>query len=686
MKKVKLSVLGVVALVMPAYAEEQTSQLEEITVTAIRSEMDPFHAPAAINIIEGDTVRQQGKMNVNFSDMLQGIPGLVATSRENYAQDINLSTRGSRTSVRGVRIYVDGIPATMPDGQGVTTHIDVNSVGRVEVLKGPFSSLYGNSSAGTILVQTEQGKNPPGIEVNSSGGNNRTWHYGLKVQGGGDGEWIPDYVLSVNRFTTAGERNHSAARKNQLNMKLNWTTPQEGSLALTLNHSDIKAQDPGALSYTQWKQNRKQVASTIEQFNARKDVQQTQLGVSYRQPLDDYNLININAYVGERRLEQYLPIPRITQIRNRGHAGGVIDFTRHYAGIDAYWQHYFNQDIHTIVGFAFDYMQDKRKGYENFRGVQNGVKGRLRRDEKNQIYTIDPYIQLNWQFLPDWLLTGGLRYSSTRFKSEDFYVSNGDDSGRKRDHQLLPSIGLSWQASSQTTVYASYSKGFETGTFLEMSYRPDGVAGLNFDLEPLTSHNYEIGIKQIFGEGLLTAALYRSDTKDDIISAGTFDGRATYRNGGRTRRQGAEIAWQGDIWQSLQGTLSYTFVDARFRDSVGTMIRSGNRIAGVAKHNAYASLAWNDPRGWRIGADWRYSSKIFVNNINSQYAPSYSDIGIYAGYLKPLGNWEIDTHIRVNNLFDKDYATVVINDANGRFYEPARKRNITAGMKIRYRF
>lgn len=685
MKKTVLALLVANAPFL-TYADDDSTQLDEIKVTAIRSEMNQFQSPASISVIDGEDIQAQSGMKVNLSEALQGIPGLISTSRDNYAQDINLSTRGSRSSVRGVRIYVDGIPATMPDGQGVTTHIDLNSIGRIEILKGPFSSLYGNSSAGTILIKSEQGKNPPSVETSVEGGSHRTWHYGLKAQGGGDSRYVPAYMLSVNRFTTAGDRDHSAARKNQINFKLNWATENNADIALTFNHSDIKAQDPGALNYAQWKENRNQVARNIEQFNSRKHVKQTQLGFTYRQQLNEKNLINFTAYTGERKLEQYLPIPRIAQTRNVGHAGGVIDFKRTYFGTDAYWQYKAKENFDTILGIAFDYMQDKRKGYENFRGTQDGVKGRLHRDEKNKIFNIDPYLQTNWSFAKDWLFTGGLRYSSTTFKSTDHYLSNGDDSGRKRDGKWLPSAGLSWQGLADTNIYFSYSRGFETGTFLEMSYRPDGVPGLNFDLKPLTSDNYEIGIKRGLGDGMLTAALFLTDTKNDIVSAGTIDGRATYRNAGKTRRQGAEIGWQGNLWEDLKFTMSYTFVDARFRETVSSTIQQGNRIAGVAKHNAYTALGWHDKSGWRIGSDVRYSSKIQVNHANTEYAPSYTVAGTYAGYLWERGNWAIDTHARINNLFNKDYANVVINDANGRYYEPALKRNFSLGMNVKYNF
>ncbi|VEH66419.1 enterobactin receptor protein [Rodentibacter pneumotropicus] len=285
MKKTVIATL-IASSAVNSFANNETA-LDEITVTAIRAEMTPFSTPASVDVIEGEDVRQKSGMNISLSEALQGIAGLVAVDRHNYAQDINLSTRGSRMGVRGIRLYVDGIPATMPDGQGVTSHIDLNSLSRIEMLKGPFSSLYGNSSAGTILVHSQKGQNPPSIETSVDGGSNSTWHYGLKAQGGGDNKYMPAYVLSVNRFTIQGERDHSAARKNQVNFKADWTTENQAEVGITFNHSDIKAQDPGALSYEQWKENRNQVAMNLEMFNARKNVRQTQLGLSYRQKLDE---------------------------------------------------------------------------------------------------------------------------------------------------------------------------------------------------------------------------------------------------------------------------------------------------------------------------------------------------------------------------------------------------------------
>lgn len=674
----------------------EVTDIEELpatTVTATRAQMEQLQTPASVAIVSGQELQQRGGMKADLSEALQGIAGLSASNRHNYAQEVQLSSRGSRSGVRGIRLYVDGIPATMPDGQGVTTHIDLNSVGRIEVLKGPFSSLYGNSSAGAVLVQTENGSNPSVLETSVQGGSGGSWHYGIKATGGGDGQYVPAYVISANRFTTQGFRDHSAARKNLANIKLGWKAKNGADMGLVFNHSDIQAQDPGGLTREQWQQNRNQVHDNISQYNARKDVRQSQLGLSYQQNIGDNSRLHVSAYAGERRLKQYLPVPSTAQTRP-GHAGGVIEFNRHYAGADVRWHYQVTPTFSTIAGISFDYMQDKRRGYENFLGRATnpsvtGVQGALRRNETNTLYNIDPYVQAQWQFAPNWMLDGGLRYSSVTFKSKDRYITatNGDDSGRKRYGKLLPTLGLSWQGLPNTSLYAAYSRSFETGTFLEMSYRHDQQPGLNFDLQPLTGHNYEIGAKTQLGDGLLTTALFHSNTRNDIVSAGTFDGRATYRNAGRTRRQGLELGWKGKVYKHLHLTAAYTLVDAQFTENAAGNIRAGSKIPGIAQHNAYAALGWHSPQGWRIGADVRHSSKVHVNNANSEAAPAYTVAGSYAGYRWQKGAWQIDANARIDNLFNRDYAgSVIVNDANGRYHEPSPKRHYSVGVNVAYRF
>lgn len=662
--------------------------LPALTVTATRTQIDAFNIPAAVQIIRGDALNKTG-MQVDLSDALQGVPGLVALNRRNYAQDLQLSSRGSRLGVRGIRLYVDGIPATMPDGQGVTTHIDMNSIAKIEVLKGPFSSLYGNASSGTLLIDSERGSGAPTVETSVEAGRYDAVHYGVKLTGGGDDHYLPDYLISLNKFSTDGERKHSRADKKLANIKLNWTHDQDKQWALVFNHSNISAQDPGSLSKAQWRQNRRQVNALTTLFDTHKDVKQTQAGLSYEQPINNNGKIQLSGYVGNRDLYQVLPIPRATQINSAGHAGGIIDLDRSYAGLSGDWQQQVNAALKTVIGFTYDYMQDDRKGYNNFLDKKNGVQGALRRDEDDTTYSIDPYIQAQWQVNKDWTLDSGLRYSTVKFDSKDHYITatNKDDSGHKSYDKLLPTLGLSWHGLANTNLYAAYSKGFETGTFLELAYRPDGIGGLNLALRPLTSDNYEIGAKSQLAGGDFAIAAFRTDTKDDIVSAGTIDGRATYRNAGKTQRQGAEISWQGNLRPDLALTTAYTYVDANFADDNTPGLHKNDAIPGVAKHTAYTALTWQNTDGWRIGADANYSSKVYVNNANSEYAPAYTTVGAFAGYRLAHGPWQLDSNVRIDNLLDKDYiGSVVINDSNQRYYEPALRRNASIGLNLTYTF
>src|SRR5690606_7905553 len=277
-------------------------------------------------------------------------------------------------------------------------------------------------------------------------------------------------------------------------------------------------------------------------FDTRKTVKQTQGGLTYQRRINADNELRMMAYYGQRKTSQYLAIPVATQM-NPGHAGGVIDLTRNYGGVDLRWTSQLSlagRPLTLIGGVAYDTLTEDRLGYENFSDGQLGVQGDLRRKEVNELWNIDPYLQASWQFAPRWTLDAGLRYSTVHFNSEDRYVTegNGDGSGSARYDELLPMAALRYQPTEKFSVYATIGRGFETPTFNEISYRPNDLPGLNFGLQPSVNTSVEIGAKAEVGGGLLTAALFQTRTEDEIVSAGGVGGRTTYRNAGSTRRNG----------------------------------------------------------------------------------------------------------------------------------------------------
>ncbi|WP_454795593.1 TonB-dependent receptor PqqU [Klebsiella quasipneumoniae] len=688
------------AVLLPLIAAAQAADEQTMVVTAAPTTVSELDTPAAVSVVNGDEMRQAAP-RVNLSESLGAVPGLQVQNRQNYAQDLQLSIRGfgsrSTYGVRGLRIYVDGIPATMPDGQGQTSNIDIGSVDTLEVLRGPFSALYGNSSGGVINVTSQTGTQPPTVEASSYYGSFGTWHYGMKATGAvGDGSHAGDvdYTVSTNRFTTHGYRDHSGARKNLANARLGVRINDVSKLTLLLNSVDIKANDAGGLTADEWRDNPRQ-SPRGDQYNTRKDTRQTQAGLRYERQLSDQDDLSVMMYTGERETTQYQSIPRAPQLKP-SHAGGVIDLTRHYQGIDTRLTHRGELLVPVTLTAGLDYenMSERRKGYENFVMVngapQYGEQGALRRNERNLMWNVDPYLQTQWQLTDKLSLDAGVRYSSVWFDSNDYYITpgNGDDSGDASYHKWLPAGSLKYALTDAWNVYLSAGRGFETPTINELSYRADNQSGLNFGLKPSTNDTVEIGSKTRIGNGLLTAALFQTDTDNEIVVDSSSGGRTSYKNAGKTRRQGMELGLDQQFGESWRLKAAWTWLDATYRTNVcGDASCNGNRIPGIARNMGYASFGYQPEQGWYAGSDIRYMSDIMANDENTAKAPSWTVVGLTTGYKWSYGRMDMDLFGRVDNLFDREYVgSVIVNESNGRYYEPAPGRNYGIGLNLAWRF
>ncbi|HBY1584498.1 TPA: TonB-dependent receptor, partial [Klebsiella pneumoniae] len=623
------------ALLLPLIAAAQAADEQTMVVTAAPTTVSELDTPAAVSVVNGDEMRQAAP-RVNLSESLGAVPGLQVQNRQNYAQDLQLSIRGfgsrSTYGVRGLRIYVDGIPATMPDGQGQTSNIDIGSVDTIEVLRGPFSALYGNSSGGVINVTSQTGTQPPTVEASSYYGSFGTWHYGMKATGAvGDGSHAGDvdYTVSTNRFTTHGYRDHSGARKNLANARLGVRINDVSKLTLLLNSVDIKANDAGGLTADEWRDNPRQ-SPRGDQYNTRKNTRQTQAGLRYERQLSAQDDLSVMMYAGERETTQFQSIPRAPQLKP-SHAGGVIDLTRHYQGIDTRLTHRGELLVPVTLTAGLDYenMSERRKGYENFVMVngapQYGEQGALRRNERNLMWNVDPYLQTQWQLTDKLSLDAGVRYSSVWFDSNDYYITpgNGDDSGDASYHKWLPAGSLKYALTDAWNVYLSAGRGFETPTINELSYRSDNQSGLNFGLKPSTNDTVEIGSKTRIGNGLFTAALFQTNTDNEIVVDSSSGGRTSYKNAGKTRRQGMELGLDQQFGESWRLKAAWTWLDATYRTNVcDDASCNGNRIPGIARNMGYASFGYQPEQGWYAGSDIRYMSDIMANDENTAKAPS----------------------------------------------------------------
>ncbi len=403
------------------------------------------------------------------------------------------------------------------------------------------------------------------------------------------------------------------------------------------------------------------------------------------------------TYIGQRQVTQYQSIPDTVQKNPNTpyQAGGVIDFKRDYYGADFRWT---GKDLlpytQFSAGVAIDAMNEDRQGYQNFNDAgDKGIKGDVRRDERNTLWNVDPYLQASWSFLQTMRLDTGVRYSNVHYKSKDHYIVglNGDNSGKTTYEEVLPSVALSWQIIPEVLAYASYAKGFETPTFTEMAYPAQGGASM-FDLKPSKSDNYELGLKSSNTLGDFNLATFYIETKDDIVAAESMGGRATFRNADKTLRKGIEFAWNKKLWKDIAVNASYAYLDATFDSKVPAAgkvaeIPEGNAIPGIAKNQAFIGLVWQPEQGFYAGLDTQFMDKVYVNDINSDAAASYTVASIYTGYAWKRADWGINGFARVDNLFDKNYAgSVIVNEGSSRFFEPADGRNWSAGLKVSKQF
>lgn len=671
-----------------------------------RSGLSELDTPAAVSVVSGDDLRNS-TAQVNLSESLGSVPGLQIQNRQNYAQDLQLSVRGfgsrSMYGVRGVRVYVDGIPATMPDGQGQTSNIDINSIDKVEVLRGPYSALYGNASGGVVNIDTQTGSQPTTLTAGTYFGSYGSWRNSVKASGStGDGSHAGDvnYTISGSRFTTNGYRDHSGTQKNLGNARLGVRIDDVSTLTLMLNSVSVDANDPGGLTRAEWKDNPRQ-SPRGDTFNTRKSLDQTQVGLRYQREMSENDQLTLTTWHGERHTTQYQSIPVAVQ-KNPAYPGGVIVLERKYSGIDTRWKH---QDqigsvpFSVIGGLDYETMTERRQGFQNY-VIDNGTtelgeKGEQRRNEKNVMWNLDPYLQTSWDLTPKWTLDAGMRYSTVSFDSTDYYVTtgNGDDSGSKRYHKLLPMGSLNYAVTDAWNVYLSAGRGFETPTINELSYRSvDGSqTGLNLGLKPSTSDTVELGSKTRIGYGLLTAAVFQTNTDNELVVEDSSNGRSVYKNAGKTRRHGVEMSFDQQFAENWQMKMAWTYLDATYRNSTcddsGSCTPSGNRLPGVAKNMGYASLAWAPEQGWHAGADVRYMGSIQADDENDAKAPSYTVVGLSTGYKFGWDKWSLDLFSRVDNLFDKAYVgSVIVNEGNGRYYEPAPGRNYGVGASLSYSF
>jgi iron complex outermembrane receptor protein len=684
-------VIGAAVLVLAVPAMAQT--LQEVVVSASREAQRSFDVPASVTVVGAGEIAAAGP-RVNLSEVMGRVAGISVLDRQNYAQDLQLTIRGagarSTFGIRGVRLVVDGIPATMPDGQGQASTISLPSTGRIEVLRGPLAQLYGNSAGGVVQAFTADAPSRPELRFGLDAGPEDMRRWGLQLAGRSG---ALDYLVDHSDFATDGWRDHGAARRRHTNARLRWDVTERTRLTLVANVFDQPwAEDPLGLTREQMQADPRQAVPSATQYQAGKDVSQRQLGLALEHRLDARRDLTVRVYGGQRDLFNRLSTPLSAQMAPTS-AGGIVVLDRHYDGLGVRHAHTLSLgegQVRLSVGLDVERMREHRQGYVN----DSGRQGELKRDEDDRVESLGLYAQADWAINEDWSAVAGLRANRVRFRIDDHFVrpDNPDDSGRVRHSATHPVLGLTRHLGDRANVYVNVGRGFETPTLAELAYRTGG-SGPNLALAPSRSTHAELGLKAHVAEGQrLDVALFDIRSRDEIVVAAASGGRTIYTNAGRTRRTGMEVTYSAQWTPEWHGYLALSTLNARFVDAFhgGTQfVPAGNRIPGVLNRMLFGELAWR-PRAWpgfTAALELVRRGSMVVDDVNSDHVAAVTLWNLRLGWQRSFGAWTVGAQLRVNNVGDKAYVgSVIVNDGNRRFFEPAPGRQWGLGVTASYAF
>ncbi|MBN8212032.1 MAG: TonB-dependent receptor [Xanthomonadales bacterium] len=667
---------------------DDAETLDTVTVTGVARSLRRL--PGSVSIVDAGTLRG-GQRQVNLSEPLQRVPGFTALDRQNYAQDLQIQSRGfgarSTFGIRGIRLIVDGIPSSAADGQGQAAAFPLSSLDRIEVLRGPLALQFGNAAGGVILGISDLG-GTPGMSAEAWAGRDSR-RASVRIDSGDDDDaWR--WRASGSAFATDGARPHSAARRTQVNVIGEWSRSEGERLRVVYNGlRQPLAEDPLGLTRDAFARDPGSTDPSALAFDTRKTVREDQFGLRWQRDDASGGGRWLSAYRVERAIEQFLAVPVAAQ-RAPGSAGGVIDLGRGSTGIDV-GQCWANARGSIALGIEAVRLDEARRGYENFVGDRLGVRGRLRRDEHNRVDAFDLYGAGDFRFGEDWTVSLGARRAALRFGSDDRYLANGDDSGARRDVRTAWSFGAV-RAFAQGEIHASYGRGFETPTLNERAYRPDGASGFNRDLRAADLRSFEVGARWRGDRGDASLALYRVDGEDEIVPALNRGGRASFANAGATRREGIEFGAAGQFGANWGYALAASWIDARFVDGFAfavangplietRIVEAGNRIPGIPRADLFAEWTWRSDDGrWSSALEGRWLGEIATDDRNTDAARGHARFA-WRGQWHARRDRGWYAFLRIDNLTDRsDAGSVIVNEANGRYFEPDIGRSATIAI------
>jgi iron complex outermembrane recepter protein len=667
-----------------------TTRLQPVVVEVGRgTRKSLLDLPYAVTAQTPDSMRP-GQRHLSLDEPLWMIPGLSVSNRNNPAQDPRISIRGfgarSAFGVRGIRILRDGIPLTLPDGQTPVDFLDLESVGRVEVMRGSASSLYGNAGGGVVDIRSSQ---PLPVPV---AGAVRFWdgaygsrRYVAKTEGvvGAMG-----YQVNGARTENEGYRDYSRQRSNNGFGRLSFDRGGDSYALDWLGVNTPLAQSPGAITRAQFDANPRAADALSVRKAARKEVTQSQFGLTTRKS-GVLGEVEASGYVGTRGL--YNPLTFGIVDVGRAISGGNLRATVPLP--------LFGADNRLTAGAELQLQNDLRRNYANCNdippptvvtascpllGVERGV---VTLDQREIVSSVGSYLRDELELGDLFIVTGGARADAVRFRVEDRLINAGnpDDSGRRLLHAVSPMFGVVARLAQTHSAYANLSSAFETPTATELGNRPTGTGGINNELQPQRSTTYEAGIKGIGRSGLqYNAALFATSVHDELIpfDIPASNGRRYYRNAGRTSRRGVELGIGASVRDVELGG-AYTYANYRFVDfTVDTAHYAGNRIPGIPRQTFQGTASLRLPFVTLV-TETTLADRMFVNDGNSESSPGYAIFNVRLVTVAALRRSGAEITLGAQNIFDTPYvSSVSVNAAAGKFYEPGTQRALYLGVTL----
>ena len=656
----------------------EVDALSPVAITASRLTTDAEESPMAISVL-GKTFIQQGQQQIALNESLDAVAGVFSLNAENFAQDLRVSIRGfgarAAFGIRGIKLLVDGIPESTPDGQAQVDNIDVGIIDQIEIIRGPASGLYGNASGGVINIRTEQAPENPFIEGRLSFGSYGFQRYQLKA-GQRIGKF--QYMLYGARTQNTGYRENSKMKNNLLNGRFEFQPDSSSVFRLLLNYVNSPlAEDPGGLKLEQAEENPRQARDRNLSFQSGETLQQGRVALVYEKAFNKAHSFRLRSYYLSRSFANKLPFE----------FGGIVEFDRTYWGGGL---NYLFKGQLLGMGYQFNLGMDIDKQTDNrqrFRNLQ-GQKGDMTVDQREEFVNTGIFLIQELKLSQRLSFTLGTRFDAINAAAKDNFLSNGDDSGKLNFWKFSPMTGLLLKLSRYHQLYVNIATSFDTPTLNELSNNPNAEGGFNSELNPQRATNYELGLKGQLGQKIkYDLAIFKIDLQDELVpfELQASPGRTFYRNAGRSQRIGAELSTQIYLTPQLSANLAYTYSDFTFQSyTTPNGVFDGNVLAAVPKHAGFLSVNYTNKAGLYTRIQTRFVGKMFTNDDNSVSTDPYNLISIRLGYNKQFTHWLLEPFIGVNNLFDTVYyANIRVNAFGQRYFEPAAGILIFGGLRVR---